>query len=264
MWHFKLDCYTVFNTSLALDGNNPTCKSSRWRGKHCSRTAEDEYVLLMWLISARLVPYTHLYWSSFLYLNVCSLLFVPSFLASLKRTGLSPRQAERCSAVHRRTGQSNVMLLKTAGCWRWHKIFWISLGLKGFVESDSAMVCKSHRNPTGDHRKMRNTNKQLNKQHASLLLPCVMCNFMCNLKNKVLLWMCANSSHVKSRMNVSNHIYTTPDINLHKQAFHTDSSILQNFVLFSFESIMNNCVRRTLPLLLLSTDELIFYSTICT
>lgn len=44
--------------------------------------------------------------------------FLSSFLPSLNRMGLSPRQPERCSAVHWRAGQSQVMLVKTAGCCR--------------------------------------------------------------------------------------------------------------------------------------------------
>lgn len=71
------------------------------------------------------------------------LLFVFSFLASRNRISLSPRRAERCSAVHWRTGQSNVMFVKTAGCCRWCKILWISSGLKGLEQSDSAMVWKT-------------------------------------------------------------------------------------------------------------------------
>lgn len=69
--------------------------------------------------------------------------FVFSFLASRNRISLSPRRAERCSAVHWRTGQSNVMFVKTAGCCRWCKILWISSGLKGLEQSDSAMVWKT-------------------------------------------------------------------------------------------------------------------------
>lgn len=53
---------------------------------------------------------------------------------------LSPRQLERCSAVQWRTGQFNVMSMKTAGCCRWCRILWISSGLKGFMESGSAIV----------------------------------------------------------------------------------------------------------------------------
>lgn len=69
--------------------------------------------------------------------------FLPSlssFLPSLNRMGLSPRESERRSAVHWRAGQSQVMLVKTAGCCRWCRIFWISSGLKGLLEWWSAMV----------------------------------------------------------------------------------------------------------------------------
>lgn len=122
--------------------NNPTCNASRQCWKHCSRTAEQDDGFLMWVISVHTLT-LKLTSITFFDFKFWFLLFVFSFLASRNRISLSPRRAERCSAVHWRTGQSNVMFVKTAGCCRWCKILWISSGLKGLEQSDSAMVWKT-------------------------------------------------------------------------------------------------------------------------
>lgn len=51
---------------------------------------------------------------------------------------LSQRQSDRCSAVQVRTGQSEVMFMKTAGCCRCCRILLVSSGLKG-----DAMICST-------------------------------------------------------------------------------------------------------------------------